>query len=270
VLVVVLIGTSASTVLAEPIELPEGRMEYAPDVLRNIGVDEQSGALLPLDLRFIDERGQFVTLRQYFNKDRPVILQLSYFGCPMLCGLVSEGMVQSLNELKLEMGKDFEVINLSFDATERPHLAALKKKSFLEAYDRPAGGAAWHFLTGEASQINELVQAVGYRYKWDERSRQFSHPAVLILLTPDGRISRYLYGVKFEPQTLRLSLVEASEGKIGSTMDRILLTCFHFDPETGRYSMAAMTIMRGGGVLTVIVLATVIATALVRERRQRA
>jgi protein SCO1 len=243
--------------------------DYVPPALTDIGIDEKSGQQVPLDLQFVDETGQIVRLGKYFNQGRPVLLQLSYFGCPMLCGLVSDGMVESLNALKLEMGKDFEVINLSFDTTERPALAAQKKKSFLEAYDRPAGGEAWHFLTGQEPQINELVDAVGFRYAWDSRSRQFSHPAVLILLTPDGRVSRYLYGVKFDPRTLRLSLVEASEGTIGTTTDRFLLACFHFDPKTGQYSVAAMRIMRTGGVVTVITLAVVIGTALRRESRRR-
>ena len=166
------------------------------------------------------------------------------------------------------MGKEFDVINLSFDPAETARLAKLKKQSFLDAYNRPAGAEAWHFLTGNPAEIAKLTDAVGFRYKWVESSKQFSHPAVLILLTPDGKISRYLYGVKYEPRTLRLSLVEASEGKIGTTVDRFLLTCFHYDSYAGKYTPVAMNIMRGAGIVTVLVIAIVI-TWLVRRERNR-
>jgi protein SCO1/2 len=197
------------------------------------------------------------------------VLQLGYFECPMLCTLVSQGLVDSLNELTLTMGKDFEVINLSFNAADTPRQAAAKKQSFLEAYNRPAGAESWHFLTGQQQAIDKITDAVGFRYKYIESRREFSHPAALILLTPDGRISRYLYGVKYDPKTLRLSLVEASEGKVGTTVDRILLTCFHYDAAAGRYNVTAMAIMRAGGVFTVIALTVIITTALRREMRQR-
>src|SRR5688500_90376 len=244
---------------------PGGRMEPAPKELQNIGIDEKSGQTLPLDLKFVDETGETVELRKYFNNNRPVVLQLSYFGCPSLCSLVSNGLVESLNDLTLTMGKEFDVINLSFDPAETARLAKLKRQSFLDAYTRPAGAEAWHFLTGNPAEIKQLTDAVGFRYKWVESSRQFSHPAALILLTPDGKISRYLYGVKYEPRTLRLSLVEASEGKIGSTVDRFILTCFHYDSYAGKYTPVAMTIMRAGGVVTVIAITAIIVFLIRRE-----
>ena len=247
---------------------PGGRMEPAPAELQNIGIDEKAGQTLPLDLKFVDENGKTVELRQYFNNKRPVVLQLSYFGCPTLCSLVSNGLVDSLNDLTLTMGKEYDVINVSFDPAETARLAKLKKQSFLDAYNRPAGAESWHFLTGNPAEIKQLTDAVGFRYKWVESSKQFSHSAALILLTPDGKISRYLYGVKFEPRTLRLSLVEASEGKIGTTVDRFLLTCFHYDSYAGKYTPVAMNIMRGAGVLTVLVIAAVIIWAVRRERRR--
>lgn len=245
------------------------RMEAAPAELKDIAIDEKSGNALPLNASFRDEKGNVVSLRDYFHRDRPVILQLSYFGCPALCGLVSNGMVDSLNDLQLTMGKDFDVINLSFDPSETPALAQLKKQSFLTAYNRPAGAASWHFLTGNKDSIDRVTDAVGFKYKWIEAHHQFSHPAVLVLLTPDGRISRYLYGVRFEPKTLRLSLVEASEGKIGTTVDRILLTCFHYDAYAGKYNVAAMNLMRISGVTTVIVLGAIVSGWLIKERRAR-
>jgi protein SCO1/2 len=262
----------ATAPAADPAPAPQGPLANAPDrveptppALQGVGIDEKSGDRLPLDLEFYDEKGKATPLRDYFHKDRPVVLQLSYFGCPMLCTLVSNGLVESLNDLTLTMGKDFEVINLSFDPREDPLLASQKKQSFLDAYNRPAGAESWHFLTGSSTNITKLTDAVGFKFKWVEESRQFSHPAALILLTPDGRISRYLYGVKYEPRTLRLSLVEASEGKIGTTVDRILLTCFHYDKYAGKYTPAAMGIMRVAGVLTVIGVAAGITIALRRE-----
>jgi protein SCO1 len=251
-----------------PLPDPGGRMEPAPKELQDIGIDEKSGATLPLDLQFVDETGKTVALRKYFNNKRPVILQLSYFGCPSLCSLVSNGLVDSLNELTLTMGRDYDVINVSFDPAETARLAKLKKQSFLDAYNHPAGAEAWHFLTGNPKEIEQLTRAVGFRYKWVESSKQFSHPAVLILLTPDGKVSRYLYGVQFPSRTLRLSLVEASEGKIGTTVDRFLLTCFHYDSYAGKYTPVAMGIMRVGGVITVLVIAVVI-TVLIRREHKR-
>jgi protein SCO1/2 len=249
---------------------PGGRMEPAPTELQNIGVDEHAGEMLPLDAVFYDESGKQVTLRDYFGHGRPVVLQLSYFGCPSLCSLVSNGLVESLNDLSLTMGKEFDVINVSFDPAETPRLAKLKKQSFLDAYNRPAGGEAWHFLTGNPPEIKQLSEAVGFRYKWVPSSQQFSHPAVLMLLTPDGKISRYLYGVKYQPQTLRLSLVEASEGKIGTTVDRFLLTCFHYDSYAGRYTPVAMGIMRAGGVVTMLAIPIVIALMVKRTNSMKA
>lgn len=252
-----------AVILLLAVVVPE-RSETTPPELRDIGIDEKLNAPLPLDTRFVDESGKEVALRDYFHKDHPVVLQLSYFGCPMLCSLVSNGLVESLNNLSLTMGKDFEVINLSFDPNEGATLAARKKQSFLGAYNRPAGAEAWHFLTGKPGAIKAITEAVGFKYKWVENVHQFSHPAALILLTPDGKVSRYLYGVNYEAKTLRLSLVEASEGKVGSSVDKFLLTCFHYDSYAGKYTATAMGIMRVAGVLTVIVLATVI-TVLVRK-----
>jgi protein SCO1/2 len=246
-----------------------GSADVAPPELQDIGIDEKLGATLPLDTKFLDEEGREVTLRDYFHKDKPVVLQLSYFGCPMLCSLVSQGMVESLNDLSLTMGKEFEVINLSFDASETPQLARKKKVSFLSAYNRPAGGESWHFLTGKPEAIKAITDGTGFRYKWVESVSQFSHPAALILLSPDGKITRYLYGIKYDPKTLRLSLVEASQGKVGSTVDKFLLTCFQYDAHAGKYTPVAMGIMRAGGVAMVLVVAGVIGTLLVRERRHQ-
>jgi protein SCO1/2 len=254
---------------ALPGELGGSSQQPAPAEMQGITIDEKSGQPIPLDIPFIEETGKTTTLRQYFHKDRPVLVQLSYFGCPMLCSLVSQGMVDSLNDLTLTMGKDFEVINISFDPSETSKLAAEKKKTFLDAYNRPTGAESWHFLTGSSDSIKQITDATGFRYKWIQASKQFSHPAALILLTPDGKISRYLYGVKYDPKTLRLSLVEASQGKIGNTVDRILLTCFHYDSYAGKYTMTAMTIMRAGGIISVIVIFGTLFGLVRRELRHR-
>jgi protein SCO1/2 len=261
--------TMARSLCAAPVEPGSPKSDFVPPELSGITIDEKSGASLPLDLEFADENDNLVHLRDYFHKDRPVVLQLGYFDCPMLCTLVSQGLVDSLNDLTLTMGKDFEVINVSFNPEDNPQRASAKKKSFTEAYNRAAGAESWHFLTGGKRSIREITDAVGFRYKWIESRREFSHPAALILLTPDGRISRYLYGVKYDPRTLRLSLVEASEGKVGTTVDRILLTCFHYDAAAGKYNVTAMNLMRGAGALTVVIIATVITTLIRRELRQR-
>ena len=269
--VLTVLVAAGSIAHAAPTTRPaESRMEAAPPELQDIGIDEKSGSTIPLDLIFVDETGKPVKLEQYFHQGRPVVMQLSYFGCPMLCTLVSNGLVESLNDLSLTMGKDFEVINVSFDPQETSDLAAMKKKSFLEAYNRPAGAASWHFLTGKPEQIKQLTASLGFKYKWVEQSHQFSHPAALMLLTPDGKVSRYLYGVKYDPRTLRLSLVEAGQGKIGTTVDRILLTCFHYDAYAGKYTATAMGIMRIAGVLTVIAIGAGISIALRREARSKA
>jgi protein SCO1/2 len=212
---------------------------------------------VPLDLVFEDEQGKKVELREYFQKDRPVVLQLGYFECPMLCSLVSKGLIKSLNALSLEPGKDFAVLSVSFDPSETSKLAYLKKKSYLQEYDRLGAAAGLRLLVGDAKNIRRLTEAVGFKYKWVESARQFSHPAALMVLTPEGKVSRYLYGLDFPPTTLRLrlSLVEASAGKVGTTTDQFLLVCLHYDPATGKYSIAAMNLMRLAGVVTVLVVA---------------
>jgi protein SCO1/2 len=244
------------------------RAEYTPDAFKDIGVDEKLGQTIPLNLVFKDESGRQVTLGDYFNRGKPVILQLAYFGCPMLCGQVSEGMVESLKELSLGMESDYEVITLSFDPSEHPGLASAKKRSFKDAYTRPGVDGGWHFLTGDPAPIKAITSAVGFNYKWVESQRQFSHPAVLVLLTPDGRISRYLYGVKFDQQTLRLSLVEASEGRIGTAMDQIILTCLMWSG--GKYTVAARSLMKLAGATMVVVMGVVGLRLFLMERRRSA
>ena len=248
-------------------------MGNKPEEITNVGIDEKPNALLPMDLEFIDSAGQTVRLGDYF-KDRktPVILNLGYYDCPMLCGLVARGMIDTLEDLDLSVYKDFEVLTVSIDPRETYLQAAAKKDSFIEEYRSAATDpnanprAGWHCLVGDKAPIQALTQAVGFRYQFVPSKGEYSHAAALIIITPEGRVSRYLYGIKFPQKTLRLSLVEASEGKIGSIGDQILLYCFQFDHTAGKYSVHAMNIMRAGAVLSVFVLAGSILYMLKRER----
>ncbi|MDB5290193.1 MAG: hypothetical protein JWL69_1434 [Phycisphaerales bacterium] len=237
----------------------ETRTDYVPDSLKSVKVIEHAGAALPLDATFADETGKQVELRQYFAGSRkPVLLQIGYIGCPMLCGLVSHGLVDSLKDVKLNAGPDYDVLFISIDPKEKPPLAAQKKESFLKEYGRDGTVDGWHFLTGSKDQIDRLTQSVGFEYKWVEVAQQYSHPAVVVLCTPDGRVSRYLYGVKFDPSTVRLSLVEASGGKIGSTADQFILTCFQYDGQQGRYAWRAIYLMKVGGLLTILAVGLIV------------
>jgi protein SCO1/2 len=258
----------APAALAE--EAP-ARMEPAPQELTNISLDEHLNAQLPLDLPFIDEANQTVTLGKYFSGNKPVVLQLGYYGCPMLCDLVSRGVTQSLKGVELTAGNDFEVVFISIDPHEDWTLAAGKKRSYVQEYGRAGSAGGWHFLTGKQAQIDQVAKAIGFNYKWVASAGQFSHPAGIMICTPEGKLSRYLYGVRFNEKTLRLSLVEASQGKIGSTTDHFLLTCFQYDGKQGKYAFAAMSLMRLGGAVTLIVLAFVLIRLFRREaRRNRA
>ncbi len=259
----------AAPVLAKPVTEPVGqRVDRTPDEMQGVGIDEHPGAQVPLDLKFIDENGQPVQLKQYFaNGKRPVILQLGYYDCPMLCSLVSQGAVESLKALKLEAGSDYDYLFVSINPDEKPSLAFMKKTSYIKEFNRPLDASGWHFLTGREEQIKELAASVGWKYKWLENQHQFSHPAAVILLSPDGKVTRYLYGVKFPGNTLRLSLVEASHGKIGSTLDQIILTCAHFDPSSGKYTWAAIGLMRIAAGITILVLGLFLYRTYRRARR---
>ncbi|HRK31919.1 MAG TPA: SCO family protein [Tepidisphaeraceae bacterium] len=244
--------------------------EWIPPEMRDIGIDEKPGTQLPLDLKFFNERGEVVALSDYFDGTKPVLLQLGYFECPQLCGQITQGMVGSMRDLTLNLGDDYRVLYVSFDPAEQYRLAAQKKQSIVEAYERKRDGAGLHLLTGEKRDILELARAVGYKFKWVESQRQYSHPAAIMVFTPDGQLSRYLYGMRFDPRTLRLSLVEAGEGKIGTTVDRIMLICFMYDGSTGRYGpKVAMLLMRGGGALTVVLIVTVFTVLYRREYKRK-
>jgi len=222
-----------------------------PRALRNIGVDQKLNTQIPLNLIFRDDSGRELPLSAYFGS-RPVVLALVYYQCPMLCTQVLNGMVMSLRGMSLESGRDFDVVTVSIDPTETPELASKKKAEYLRRYAK--GGDGWHFLTGAEPQIKELAGAVGFRYAYDPKTKQYAHASAIMVVTPSGRLSRYFYGIEYPPRDLRLGLVEASENKIGSPVDEVLLYCFHYDPNTGKYSAIVMNIVRLAGVLTLLIL----------------
>ncbi len=240
-----------------------------PDEMKGIGVDEHLDSRIPLDVGFTTAEGKTVRIGDFLQGNKPVILNLAYFSCPMLCGLIWDGLSESLKSIPISVGEDFDIVTLSIDPVETPVLAKVKKQNMLKEYARPDAERGWHYLVGKEENIRQITQAVGFNYKWVESQNQYAHPAVLVILTPNGHISRYLYGIQFDPQTLRLSLVEASQGKIGSTVDHFMLTCFQYDPTSNRYAPVAMNIMRMGGGLTVLGLAFFLGGFWMNEIRKK-
>ena len=240
-----------------------------PVEYQGVGIQEKIDARLPLELVFTNERSKAVRLGDYFQSGRPVVLQLGYYQCPTLCGLVSQALVDSLAQTDLGIGKDFDVVMVSIDPTETPALAALKKQSYMRALGEPEAAPHWHLLTGSKRTIATLADAVGFQYKWIDSAQQYSHAAAVIVVMPDGRVSRYLHGVKYDPKTLRLSVVEASEGKSGSTGDQFTLFCFKYDRHSGRYTLAAQNLMRLGGVLTILVVGGILGRLFYKEFSRR-
>jgi protein SCO1 len=240
--------------------------EGLPPALRQIGFDQRLGETLPLELRFRDETGREVALREYFG-DRPVVLSLNYYGCPMLCTVTLNGLASALDVLtSLDAGREFEIVTVSFDASEGPELAAKKKAQYLTRYKRPSAEAGWHFLTGGQAAIDALTKAVGFRYAWDAETKQFAHPAGVVVLTPEGRISRYLYGIEYAPKDLKLALMESAQGRIGNFIEQAILYCYRYDPMTGRYSARIMRVTQAGAILTVLGLLAFVVLSLRRER----
>lgn len=225
-----------------------------PTALRDVRIEQKLDQQLPLDLVFNDENGQQVQLGKYFGK-KPVMLSLVYYDCPMLCNQVLNAMVTSFRVLPFEVGKEFDVVTISFDPREKPELAAAKKKVYVEYMpDRMEANAntGWHFLTGDPASIERITDAVGFRYHYDEATKQFAHASGVMIATPEGKLSRYFYGIDYPARDLRLGLIESSQSKIGSPVDQLLLYCYHYDPATGKYGAPIMRVMRIAGVLTLL------------------
>ncbi|HEY3171868.1 MAG TPA: SCO family protein [Thermoanaerobaculia bacterium] len=253
----------ASTLFAQA--TPDSR----PPILRNVAIEQHLDRPLPLDLPFRDEAGRSVRLADYFGK-RPVVLVLAYYNCPMLCTQVLNGLLSASRVLSFDAGREFEIVTVSFDPRDTPEAARAKKEPYVARYGRPGAAAGWHFLTGEARSIAGLTEAVGFRYARDEAIGQFAHASAIYVATPDGRLSRYFFGIEYAPRDLRLALVEASRGKIGTPVDQLLLYCYHFDPAAGRYGAVVMNMVRVGGVAAVLVLTVFLLLMWRRDRRRDA
>jgi protein SCO1 len=228
-----------------------GAEETLPAQLNGVDIVEKLGNPVDLNLQFTAENGYQTPLSSFFHKDKPVILNLVYYSCPMLCNLVLNGQTQALREVAWTPGDEFEVVTISIDPTEMFNLAVKKKQMYLESYGRKTKG--WHFLTDYQGNVKKLAEQIGFRYHYDERQQQFAHAAAIMFLTPEGKVSRYLYGIRFKPRDVRLALTEASESKLGVS-DRILMFCFHYDPVAQSYVLFARNLMRAGGVLIVLIL----------------
>jgi protein SCO1 len=228
-----------------------------PPGLKNVGIQQNLNQQIPADLAFTDDLGRPVHLGDYFGK-RPLILNLVYYNCPMLCGEVLSGLEHSLRMMKFDVGKEFDVITVSFDPAETPEMAAKKKAEFLRRYKRAGAEQGWHFLVGKQESIDSLTKAAGFQYQYDEKTKQFAHVAAILVLTQQGKIAQYYYGVEYPPKDLRLGLVEAGAGKIGNVVDQLLLYCYHYDPEQGKYSATILRVLRLAGVATMLFLGTFI------------
>ena len=239
-----------------------------PHILDKVGIEQNLNGQLPFDAEFKDENGNAVKLGNYFGTGRPVILALVYYECPMLCNEVLNGLTGSLKGISFDAGKDFDVVAISFDAREndKPDLTKNKRASYLARYERQGAENGWHFLTGTQGEIDKVTQAVGFNYKYDEASNQFAHAGGVTLITPDGRISKYFYGIDYAPKDLKLGLLDASEGKIGNVAEKLYLYCFHYDPATGKYGLAILKVMRLMAVITVLGLGGMIFTFWRRGR----
>ena len=235
-----------------------------PSLLKEVGIDQKLNQSIPLDLEFRDEHGKPVRLAEYFGQ-KPVILSMVYYNCPMLCTQVLNGLESSLKLIPMDIGKQFNVVTVSIDPTERPVLAEAKQALYTGLYGRPDAAQGWHFLTGDEQQIRQLANALGFRYAYDPDSKQFAHASAIMLLTPEGKISRYFYGIQFASRDLRLGLVEASEGKIGTPVDQVLLFCYHYDPSTGKYGLLISRLIQTAGAVTVLAIATLILVLYKKE-----
>lgn len=232
----------------------QGTSNGLPEPLKKVGIHQRLGEQVPLTAEFKDENGQTVKLGDYFGKGRPVIIAVVYYECPMLCNQVLNGLTGALKGVSFNAGEEFDVLAVSFDAKEfdKPDLAKNKKASYMERYGRPGTEKGWHFLTGSQGSIDQLTEAVGFDYEWDEKSQQFAHGSAIMIATPEGKLSRYFYGIDYSPKDLKLGIIESAENKVGSVADELLLYCFHYDPSTGKYGFQILSAMRIAAVATLL------------------
>jgi protein SCO1/2 len=239
---------------------------FTPQELEKIDVIEHLGETIPLDITFTNDKGETFQLGDYFYQGKPVIIVLAYYNCPMLCSLVLNGLSAAAKQIDFKPPQDYTILTISIDPTETFELAAAKKKNYIEALGIEGADAGWHFCVGDSASSRTLADALGFQYYWDDKQEQWAHPAVLHFLSPDGMITRYLYGLSYKQQDLRLSLLEASQGRIGTTIDKIILYCFHYDPDSKGYVVFAGNVMRIGGLITVLLLAIFLGILFIRYR----
>ncbi len=244
-------GNAMSQTMSKGIMSPPASVR--PPYLENVGIEQHLNGQVPPDLTFVDDTGRTVKLGDYFGK-KPLILNLVYYNCTMLCGEALAGLSGAMKMIKFDVGNEFDVLTVSFNPQETPQLAAAKKAEYIKRYGRPGAATGWHFLTGSAESINALTKAVGFQYQYDAARNQYAHATAIMVLTPQGRISRYFYGVDFPPKDLRMGLVEASQEKIGNAVDQVLLYCYHYDPATGKYGAVVTNMLKLGGGLTILLL----------------
>jgi protein SCO1 len=238
-----------------------------PAMVRGVGIDQNLNAQIPLELTFKDETGQTVRLGNYFRQ-KPVVLALVYYECPMLCNMVLNGLTTSMEHITLDLGRDYDVVTVSFNPRETWQLAAAKKANYVEKYKGKGTVEGWHFLTGQEENIKRLADAAGFHYKYDPISKQFAHASGIMVITPEGRIARYFYGIEYKPRDFRLGLVEASQHKIGSPVDAFMLFCYHYDPMTGKYGLVIANVTRVLGSATVIGLGMLLFVLIRRDRHR--
>jgi protein SCO1 len=254
----------AAAQLGDPLQMTQN-IGVRPDLLKQVHIDQKLDQSVPLDAQFRDEHGRPVELGQFFT-GKPVILTLVYYNCPMLCTQVLNGLQRSIKDIPLTLGKDFQIVTVSIDPTEKPVLAEAKQALYTGFYGRPGASAGWHFLVGDDTQIHRLADAVGFQYAYDPDSHQYAHASAIMVLTPEGKISKYFYGVTYPQRDLRLGLVQASEGRIGTPVDQVLLFCYHYDPHTGKYGLLISRVIQLSGGLTVLVGGICLLILFRRER----
>jgi protein SCO1/2 len=253
-----LLSLSASTLVwaqnAPKLQPGDAVANQKPSILDQVGLDQRLNQQVPLNLTFNDETGQAVQLQQYFGA-KPVILIMVYYQCPMLCTQVLTGFTGAMNGIvRFNIGREFDVLTVSIDPRDTPQDAAKAKKTYIQRYRRSGAEQGWHFLTGKKDQIDALAQAVGFRYAWDPQIQQYAHASGIMLLTPDGRVSQYYYGIEYAPRDIQLGLIEASKGKIGNVVDQVLLYCYHYDPRQGKYGAAIFNVLRLSALATVLMV----------------
>ena len=243
--------------------------EAKPAVLDEVKLTEKLGDKIPLNLTFTDETGKEVKLADYYNDGKPVVINLGYYNCPMLCGLVTQGLTQAAKQLNWKPGDEYRILTISFDHTETPQLASDNKDSVMVELGKPLGPMDWAFLTGTEDNIRKLTEATGFGFKWDERTQQYAHPAAIVITSPDGTITKYMAGIVFPSNQLKFALLEASNGQVGSILDQIVLMCFQYDHTAGKYTLAVTRLMRFAGWATVIILGSIIGILLIKENKKR-